>query len=225
MLVVGASASGTQIASEIHRSGRPVTLSLGEHIRVPRVYRDKDIKWWMDTSGVLDEFYTEVDNLDRVRGVPSLQLAADLEEIIRPLRRVAHDQPATRLLNEFSRDYVHMAIVEDADKNVIGLVTLEDIVEELVGELEDEFDRLPERADQLRSGAWLLGGGLTLKEVADKLEIAMPDQDRTLSDWLIEKLDDNFKPGRQHRHGNHTFTVRRSRRSKIFEIAYRPTPA
>ena len=74
VLVVGASASGTQIASEIHRSGRPVTLALGEHIRAPRVYRGKDIKWWMDGSGVLDEFYTEVDNIDRVRNVPPLQL-------------------------------------------------------------------------------------------------------------------------------------------------------
>ena len=74
VLVGGASASGTQIAAEIHRSGRPVTLALGEHIRAPRVYRGKDIKWWMDGSGVLDEFYTEVDNIDRVRNVPSLQL-------------------------------------------------------------------------------------------------------------------------------------------------------
>ena len=75
MLVVGASASGTQIAAEIHCSGRPVTLALGEHVRVPRVYRGRDIKWWMDVVGVLDEFYTEVDNLLRVRNVPSLQLA------------------------------------------------------------------------------------------------------------------------------------------------------
>ena len=75
VMVVGASASGTQIAAEIHRSGRPVTLSLGEHVRVPRVYRGRDIKRWMDACGVLDEFYTEVDNLNRVRNVPSLQLA------------------------------------------------------------------------------------------------------------------------------------------------------
>jgi putative flavoprotein involved in K+ transport len=75
VLVVGASASGTQIAGEIHRSGRPVTLSAGEHVRVPRVYRGRDIKWWMDAVGVLDEFYTDVDSIDRVRNVPSLQLA------------------------------------------------------------------------------------------------------------------------------------------------------
>ena len=53
VLVVGASATGAQIAEEIHRSGRPVTLAVGEHIRVPRVYRGRDIKWWMDAAGAV----------------------------------------------------------------------------------------------------------------------------------------------------------------------------
>jgi putative flavoprotein involved in K+ transport len=75
VLVVGASASGTQIAEEIQRSGRPVTLAVGEHVRVPRVYRGKDIQWWMDAAGVLDERYDEVDDIVRARNVPSLQLA------------------------------------------------------------------------------------------------------------------------------------------------------
>jgi putative flavoprotein involved in K+ transport len=75
VLVVGASSSGTQIASEIHRSGRPVILSVGEHIRAPRVYRGKDLEWWMDAAGVLDERYDEVDDIARARRVPSLHLA------------------------------------------------------------------------------------------------------------------------------------------------------
>ena len=75
VLVVGASASGTQIAHEIHRSGRPVILAVGEHIRAPRVYRDKDLEWWMDATGVLDERYDELDDIGRARRVPSLQLA------------------------------------------------------------------------------------------------------------------------------------------------------
>jgi putative flavoprotein involved in K+ transport len=75
VLVVGASSSGTQIANEIHRSGRPVTLSVGEHIRAPRVYRGRDLEWWMDAAGVLDERYDEVDDIARARRVPSLQLA------------------------------------------------------------------------------------------------------------------------------------------------------
>ena len=75
VLVVGASATGMQIADEIQRSGRPVTLAVGEHVRVPRVYRGKDIQWWMDAAGVLDERYDEVDDIVRARNVPSLQLA------------------------------------------------------------------------------------------------------------------------------------------------------
>jgi putative flavoprotein involved in K+ transport len=75
VLVVGASASGVQIADEIQRSGRPVTLAVGEHIRMPRRYRGRDIQWWMDAIGVLQQRYDETDDLARARGVPSLQLA------------------------------------------------------------------------------------------------------------------------------------------------------
>ena len=74
VLVVGASATGAQLADEIHRSGRPVTVSVGEHVRLPRVYRGKDIQWWMDAAGVLDEGYDEVDDIVRARHVPSPQL-------------------------------------------------------------------------------------------------------------------------------------------------------
>ena len=74
VLVVGASASGVQIAEELHRSGRPVTLAVGEHVRMPRTYRGKDILWWMDASGLLDERYDEIDDLARARRLPSMQL-------------------------------------------------------------------------------------------------------------------------------------------------------
>ena len=79
VLVVGASASGVQIANEIQRSGRPVTLAVGEHVRGPRVYRGRDIHWWMEAAGVLDERYDEVDDIVRARRVPSMQLAGSPE--------------------------------------------------------------------------------------------------------------------------------------------------
>jgi putative flavoprotein involved in K+ transport len=74
VLVVGASATGVQLAAEISRSGRPVTLSVGEHVRLPRLYRDRDVLWWMDASGVWDQRYHEVDDLTRARRLPSPQL-------------------------------------------------------------------------------------------------------------------------------------------------------
>ena len=74
VLIVGASATGVQLADEIHRSGRPVTLSVGEHVRLPRTYRDRDVLWWMDASGVWNQRYDEVDDLARARRLPSPQL-------------------------------------------------------------------------------------------------------------------------------------------------------
>jgi len=81
VLVVGASASGVQIAREIQLSGRPVTLAVGEHVRGPRVYRGRDIHWWMEAAGVLDERYDEVADIVRARRVPSMQLVGSTERI------------------------------------------------------------------------------------------------------------------------------------------------
>jgi putative flavoprotein involved in K+ transport len=74
VLVVGASATGLQLAEEIHASGRPVTLAVGEHVRMPRTYRGHDIQWWMLAAGLLDQRIEEVDDTARARGVPSPQL-------------------------------------------------------------------------------------------------------------------------------------------------------
>jgi putative flavoprotein involved in K+ transport len=74
VLVVGASATGVQLAAELRSSGRPVTLSVGEHVRLPRTYRGRDVLWWMEASGVWDQRYDDVDDLRRARRLPSPQL-------------------------------------------------------------------------------------------------------------------------------------------------------
>ena len=79
VLIVGASATGIQLAKEIQESGRQVYLSAGEHVRVPRLYRGFDIKWWMDVTGLLDVRYDEVDDINRARRVASLQLVGTPE--------------------------------------------------------------------------------------------------------------------------------------------------
>jgi putative flavoprotein involved in K+ transport len=79
VLVVGASATGLQLAQEIHRSGRRVTLSVGEHVRLPRTYRGCDVLWWMEASGVWDQRYDEIDELPRARKLPSPQLVGTPE--------------------------------------------------------------------------------------------------------------------------------------------------
>jgi putative flavoprotein involved in K+ transport len=74
VMIVGASASGMQLAREIRTSGRQVLLSVGEHVRMPRCYRGKDIQWWMDATGAMDVRYDALEDIDRARRLPSLQL-------------------------------------------------------------------------------------------------------------------------------------------------------
>ncbi len=74
VLVVGASATGIQLAQEIQSSGRPVTLAVGEQVRMPRLYRGRDVQWWMLASGLLDRRIDDEDDPGRARRVPSPQL-------------------------------------------------------------------------------------------------------------------------------------------------------
>lgn len=79
VLVVGASATGVQLAEEIQQSGRQVMLSVGEHVRLPRSYRGRDVLWWMESSGVWGQTYREIDDLERARRLPSPQLIGSCE--------------------------------------------------------------------------------------------------------------------------------------------------
>ena len=88
VLVVGASATGVQLAAEIRAAGRPVTLAVGEHVRLPRRYRGRDVFWWLHRTGVLAERHDEVDDLTRARRLPSPQLVGssvpvDLGSLVR----------------------------------------------------------------------------------------------------------------------------------------------
>lgn len=77
VLVVGASATGVQFADELARAGRDVTLAVGEHVRMPRRYRGRDIFDWLTRTGISDERYDAIDDLERGRNLPSPQLAGD----------------------------------------------------------------------------------------------------------------------------------------------------
>jgi putative flavoprotein involved in K+ transport len=79
VLIVGASATGVQLAAEIQRSGRPVTLSVGEHVRLPRTYRGRDVLWWMEASDVWNQRYDAIDDITRARRLPSPQLVGTPE--------------------------------------------------------------------------------------------------------------------------------------------------
>ena len=100
VLVVGASASGVQIADELRRADREVTISIGEHIRLPRSYRGCDIYQWLDRIGQLDERWNEVEDLERARRHASVQVVGsdDGREVDLPSLKGLGVQLAGRLM-------------------------------------------------------------------------------------------------------------------------------
>ena len=132
VLVVGASATGVQLAAEIKRSGRPVTLSVGEHVRLPRVYRGRDVLWWMDASGVWDQRYDEVDDLTRARRLPSPQLVGTPERATLDLNALT--ELGVELVGKWATVRDGRALFSGGLRNVFSLADLK------MNRLLDSFD-------------------------------------------------------------------------------------
>ncbi|HEY1486432.1 MAG TPA: NAD(P)-binding domain-containing protein, partial [Micromonosporaceae bacterium] len=122
VLVVGASATGVQLATELQRSGRPVTLSVGEHVRLPRTYRGRDVLWWMDASGVWDQRHDEVDDLVRARRLPSPQLAGTPERRTYDLNALA--SAGVELVGRMATVRDGSALFSGGLRNVLSLADL-----------------------------------------------------------------------------------------------------
>ena len=145
-----------------------------------------------------------------------------LKGIIRPLHLVCEDTPCQQLLKAFVDEHEHMALVQDTNRRSVGLITLEDLVEEFVGELEDEFDKLPKMIHPLSKGVWIVGGGVPMRSLAEKLSVPGLSCDYNLSDWIVKQI--GHIPAVDHRLKAERleFNVRRIRRGKVFEVLITP---
>ncbi|GJM38405.1 MAG: FAD-dependent oxidoreductase [Acidimicrobiales bacterium] len=132
VLVVGASASGTQLADELRRAGRDVTLAVSRHVRLPRTYRGMDIQWWLDTTGILDTRYDEVADIERARRAPSLQIVGTPDQRSVDLGLLQHQ--GVRLAGR----------VTDIDGTD---VRFDDLVAERCAHADDKLSRLLDRCD------------------------------------------------------------------------------
>jgi putative flavoprotein involved in K+ transport len=133
VLVVGASATGVQLAAELRRSGRPVTLSVGEHVRLPRTYRGRDVLWWMDASGVWDQRYDEVEDLTRARRLPSPQLVGTPERTTLDLNALA--SMGVELVGRWAAVRDGRALFSGGLRNVFSLADLK--MERLLGTFDE----------------------------------------------------------------------------------------
>ncbi len=133
VLVVGASATGIQIADEVHASGRPVTIAVGEHVRMPRTYRGRDVMWWLERTGILDEAYDQVDDVVRARHLASPQLVGSPERTTLDLNTLT--DRGVRLVGRLAAVNGGRALFSGSLRNVCNLADLK------LRRLLDRFDQ------------------------------------------------------------------------------------
>jgi putative hemolysin len=115
-----------------------------------------------------------------------------LRGILRPLSQIRDDMPTSECLETMIQERIHIALVSDANRKIIGMLTLEDILEELVGEIHDEYDRLPTTITRSGNG-WIIGGHATLPNIQATTGLHIVDEEpsatpKTLNDWVVRKL-------------------------------------
>ncbi len=146
-----------------------------------------------------------------------------LRDIVRPIAFVAPEVSAANLLERFAVQHVHMAIVRDAEGHTMGLITMEDIVEELIGDLDDEFDPLPKTFYSPSEGLWVIGGGVLTSMIASETPLAIPSTSLPLSDWFCTQIHRAPKVGDVIKFENAEFYVRKIRRGRVMEFNVRRT--
>jgi putative hemolysin len=143
-----------------------------------------------------------------------------IKGISRPITTVKEDLPLSKLLEMMIQEKTHIVIVVSIEGPVLGMVTLEDIIEELVGEIEDEFDRLPTHIHPCANG-WIMGGGVPMTTVASTAgfdwSAKFTGRVPTLSEWCAQTLGSPLKGGETIQSDNLRVVPRKFRRKKLLE--------
>ena len=142
-----------------------------------------------------------------------------VNDILRPVPFCEPDDTAAELLEHLTMQNCHISIVRDPVTNTtLGLVTLEDIIEELLGDLDDEFDPLPRTFYSPGENFWVVGGGVPLRLLARDTHLDLPLRAEPVAVWVSRILDRPVRVGDVIRHGNAEFYVRKIRRGQAWEF-------
>lgn len=149
---------------------------------------------------------------------------ASMHSIVRRMPELRANQPILECLERLMQSHTHIAIIRDDQRRVVGMVSLEDIIEELVGEIHDEYDRLPSHIGETGTG-WTVGGGITLERLNRitglQLESTGSPQP-TLNHWVREHLKHEIRGGETLEVSGLRLVVRKVRRKQLQECFLQP---
>jgi len=154
-----------------------------------------------------------------------------VREIMRKPLVVPETKPLSEILDEFRKGHAHLAIVVDEFGTVTGLLTLEDVLEQLVGEIEDEFDGAPaggmEKLDVENTNEVVLDGATKIRDLESQYDFTLPSEAgfETLAGYLLFRLEHIPKPGEFVEYGERRFTVDAMERNRIARVRITRTAA
>jgi CBS domain containing-hemolysin-like protein len=173
----------------------------------------------------------ETDIVGVVAAMDLLKRGADvstLGELRRPVSYVPETKRIDDLLREMQRSRNHLAVVVDEYGGSVGVVSLEDILEEIVGEIQDEHDRAPASVDRLPDGSYWVAARTHIEELNEALDWSLPKQDyETVAGLVLATLHRIPRMGEEFQVGRYTITVldADARHVKAVKIAPPPTAA
>jgi putative hemolysin len=142
-----------------------------------------------------------------------------LKDIVRPIMFIPESVKINQLLREFRQQHMHIAIVLNEHGSITGLITLEDILEEIVGEISDEHDPANEKIIPLKQGGWLVDASTPLEILENHLGIEFESEDAiTLAGFLTEQLQHLPKKGERILYQNHYFQVQKASDKRVLEV-------
>jgi putative hemolysin len=224
-IVLAAAHLSTQLVRDIMMPAKDITMiyvgsSLEEalikihldmHTRFPVCMKENDPQ-------SIDGYVNFKDIVAAMRINPS---DPSIRGILRPIKKVSEDTPLSSLLEIMIRERHHIVIVT-SEETILGMVTLEDVIEELVGEIEDEFDRLPTHIHPYGSACWIVGGGVSMSSVASAAGLDWSSKFAsgkvpTVAEWCAQQVGQPLKGGEVIESDNLRVVPRKFRRKKVSE--------
>ena len=149
-------------------------------------------------------------------------LDPSIKGISRPIKKVNEDMPLSRLLEEMIREKNHIVLITSSEGTILGMVTLEDIIEELVGEIEDEFDRPPTHIHPYGTACWIVGGGVSMGMVAAAAGLDWSGKfgggkPPSMAEWCVQQAGAPLKGGEVIEKDGLRVVPRKFRRKKVSE--------
>ena len=155
---------------------------------------------------------------DIVNAVRLNPFSPSLRGIKRPIAYVSANDKVTVVLNNLIRIHQHIAMVRTDKGQICGLITLENILETIVGDIKDEYDIPPEYLYDINETRLLAGGGISLLTLRERLGPSIPELNKTLCQWLLEIAGRPLKVENTITHNDIRYEIRKMSRSKISEV-------